>query len=176
MDTSVPAVKAALHRGRARLASWRRSPRSSVARVGRARALAPRRLCRAVQCARLRRHTRHARRRGAAGARQRTRMHGRSEVGRYFHNYDRIRGLASCVRRWSTGVRRSWCAIPAIRRAACLFRSPAVGRNKLLRIRDFATRATPWTAPSSRCPVDRGAWAHPFDERCARCTREAQKL
>ena len=68
---SLPAVKAALHRGRAHLRELAEEPddRAAAGTVG-GRSRPPRRLCRAFQCAGLRRHPRHDRRRCPARARQ----------------------------------------------------------------------------------------------------------
>jgi hypothetical protein len=70
MDFSLPAAKAALHRGRTQL---RELPMSRTMRRNRlvgGRSRAARRLCRAFQRARFRRHPRHDRRRRAARSRQ----------------------------------------------------------------------------------------------------------
>ena len=65
IDSSIPAVKAALNRGRARLRELAQEPDDSAARLVRARALVARRLCPPLQCPRFRCNPRHARRRGA---------------------------------------------------------------------------------------------------------------
>ena len=71
MDSTIPAVKAALHRGRARLRELAQEPEDVPLPVlAERRARAARRLRRPLQRARLRRRPRHARRRGAARARR----------------------------------------------------------------------------------------------------------
>ena len=71
MDCSLPAVKAALHRGRTQLREIADEPDDAAAAetVG-GRSRAARRLCRAFQRARFRRHPRHDRRRRQARSRQ----------------------------------------------------------------------------------------------------------
>ena len=71
MDFSLPAVKAALHRGSTRLRELADEPDDAPRPrlVGR-RSRAAFRLCRPFQCARFRRHPRHDRRRCPARARQ----------------------------------------------------------------------------------------------------------
>ena len=89
---SLPAVKAALHRGRARLRELADEP-DDAPRAGCRMPIATRLAAYvdAFQRPRLRRRARHARRRRAARARRQTRLNGKAEVARYFGNYASVR-------------------------------------------------------------------------------------
>jgi RNA polymerase sigma-70 factor (ECF subfamily) len=112
MDSSIPAVKAALHRGRARLRELAREPEDLAAPV----LAEPERSLLATYVDRFNARDFDAIRDMLADEVRlelvnRTRMNGRSEVGRYFHNY---------------GVAEDWHFVPALvdRRPALLVRDP----------------------------------------------------
>ena len=130
-------------------ASWRRSPTTSAARPGRTPALASRRLCRALQRPRFRRHTRHARRRGAPRTR-RQEPYERAQRGRRDISQLLARArIGIWCRDSSTDARRFWCAIPAMprerRRISCCWIGLATGSSASA---IFVTRATQPTARS----------------------------
>jgi RNA polymerase sigma factor (sigma-70 family) len=94
IDTSVPAVKAHLHRGRERLRALAQEPDDLPAPILAEAERAPRRLCRAFQCARLRCRARHARRRRAPGTRQQDSDEGQGRGFRIFRKLFEDRRLA----------------------------------------------------------------------------------
>ena len=112
MDTSIPAVKAALHRGRSRLRELAREPEDLPMPV----LAEPERSRLAAYVDRFNARDFDAIRDMLADEVRlelvsKSRMRGRSEVGRYFHNYDRI---------------TDWHLVPALvdRRPALLVRDP----------------------------------------------------
>ena len=131
MDFSLPAVKAALHRGRARRCANGPTSPDDLRQPGHVggRSRAAFRLCRAFQCARFRCHPRPDRRRHQARFVNRTRMNGKAEVSRYFGNYDRVSdwrlapGLVE-------GAPPFWCSIPPhLMRHQILHAAAMVGRQ-----------------------------------------------
>jgi RNA polymerase sigma-70 factor (ECF subfamily) len=138
MDTSIPAVKAALHRGRTRLRELAREPED----VPIPALPEPERSRLAAYVDRFNARDFDAIRDMLADEVRlelvsKSRMHGRSEVGRYFHNYDRI---------------TDWHLAPALvdRHPALLVRNPGDPSgapvyfvllqwegDKLMNIRDF---------------------------------------
>ena len=150
---SIPAVKASLHRGRARLrelgAGARRSRRCRC--LAEPRALAARRLCGSLQRARFRRRARHAGRRGAARTGQQGAAQRPQRGLALFHQLFQGRRLAPCCRASSTGARRCWCAIRPIRRRGPPISSCCgwVGEQRHRRSATSATRAMRWRTPSS---------------------------
>jgi RNA polymerase sigma-70 factor (ECF subfamily) len=112
MDTSIPAVKAALHRGRTRLRKLAAEPEELPIPV----LSEPERSLLAVYVDRFNARDFDAIRDMLADEVRlelvnKSHMNGRSEVGRYFHNYDRI---------------QDWHLVPALvdRRPALLVRDP----------------------------------------------------
>jgi RNA polymerase sigma-70 factor, ECF subfamily len=112
MDTSIPAIKAALHRGRARLRELAQEPDDRSAPV----LAEPERSLLAAYVDRFNARDFDAIRDMLADEVRlelvsKSRMHGRREVARYFHNYDRL---------WD------WHFVPALveRRPAALVRDP----------------------------------------------------
>jgi len=112
MDFSLPAVKAALHRGRAQLRELADEPedRPQPKIVGR-RSRSPRRLCRALQRARFRRDPRHDRGRCTPRPRQQDPHERQAEVSRYFGNYSKVGDWHLCPG-WSKDGPPSWCFDP----------------------------------------------------------------
>jgi RNA polymerase sigma-70 factor (ECF subfamily) len=112
MDTSIPAIKAALHRGRARLRELAQEPDDRPAPV----LAEPERSLLAAYVDRFNARDFDAIRDMLADEVRlelvsKSRMNGRREVARYFHNYDRL---------------RDWHFVPALveRRPAALVRDP----------------------------------------------------
>src|SRR5215468_4151811 len=112
MDTSIPAIKAALHRGRARLRELAREPDDRPAPV----LAEPERSLLAAYVERFNARDFDAIRDMLADEVRlelvnKSRMNGRGEVARYFHNYERL---------------RDWHFVPALvdRRPAVLVRDP----------------------------------------------------
>ena len=112
MDTSIPAIKAALHRGRARLRELAREPDDRPAPV----LAEPERSLLAAYVERFNARDFDAIRDMLADEVRlelvnKSRMSGRGEVARYFHNYERL---------------RDWQFVPALvdRRPAVLVRDP----------------------------------------------------
>jgi RNA polymerase sigma-70 factor (ECF subfamily) len=138
MDTSIPAVKAALHRGRTRLRELAREPEDLPAPV----LAEPERSRLAAYVDRFNARDFDAIRDMLADEVRlelvnKSRLNGRSEVGRYFHNYDRV---------------ADWHFVPALvdRRPALLVRDPGDpsgapayfvllqwAGDRLMNIRDF---------------------------------------
>jgi RNA polymerase sigma-70 factor (ECF subfamily) len=112
MDTSIPAVKAALHRGRTRLRELAREPEDLPAPVlaepWRSRLAAYVDRFNARDFDAIRDMLAHEVRLELVG---KSRLHGRREVGKYFHKYDRI---------------TDWHFVPAVvdRRPALVVRDP----------------------------------------------------
>ena len=119
MDFSLPAVKAALHRGRTQLRELRRTSRT-MRRV---------RNCRTPIATRLGAYVAHFNARDFDAIRamiaddvrlelvNKTRLNGKAEVSRYFGNYSQGRPTGIWCRDWSKAVPRSWCSIPSSRDA-----------------------------------------------------------
>ena len=112
MDTSIPAVKAALHRGRARLRELAKEPEDVPVPI----LAEPERSLLAVYVDRFNARDFDAIRDMLADEVRlelvnKSRMNGRNEVGKYFHNYDRV---------------KDWHFVPALvdRRPALLVRDP----------------------------------------------------
>ena len=112
MACSLPAAKAALHRGRTQLRDLRRGAgrRAATASV-RCRSRAARRLCRAFQRARFRRDPRHDRGRCSARSRQQdpTERQGRSVP--LLRQLRQASATGIWCRAWSRANPRSWCSI-----------------------------------------------------------------
>ena len=150
MDFSLPAVKAALHRGRARLRELAGEPDDvpHPELVG-CRARSARRLCRAFQRARFRRHPRHDRGRCAARTRQQDapERQGRGvPLFRKLFQGQRLASGAGTGRRAARdpGVRSRPAAAPRRNTSCCCNGPPA----RSLRSATSATRPTSSTAPT----------------------------
>ena len=116
MDISIPAVKAALHRGRARLRELAKEPEDLPVPV----LAEPERSLLAAYVDRFNARDFDAIRDMLADEVRlelvnRSRMNGRHEVGKYFHNYG-LSTVGILCRHWWTGARRFSYVIPAIHR------------------------------------------------------------
>ena len=112
MDCSLPAAKAALHRGRAQLREIADEPDDTPQPtiVG-CRSRAARRLCRPFQRARFRRDPRHDRGRCAARSRQQDPHERQGRSVALFRQLRQGQRLASGARAWWRGIPPSWCSI-----------------------------------------------------------------
>ena len=139
IDTTVPAVKAALHRGRSRLRELAaepddRPPPALAAADGRALPPIPRASTPATSSP-----ARSVGRRSKVEVVNRTRLNGRSEVGNYFTNYGRSSDWRLSPG-WSNGGRRCWSTIPTIPTARRYTSSCSTGRGSACSMCGFPLR------------------------------------
>ena len=150
MDFSLPAVKAALHRGRARLRELaERAGRFAASGIVEGRARSPRRLCRAFQRAGFRRHPRHDLGRCAARTRQPDAPERQGRGFQVFRKLFQSHRLAS-----GAGAGGGTARDPGVRsrpagRGAEIFHAAAmVRRQGRCKSATSATRPTSSTAPN----------------------------
>ena len=139
MDCSLPAAKAALHRGRAQLREIadepEDTPQPKLSDADRERA---RRRCRAFQRARLRRDPRHDFRRRAARSRQQDPVARQGRSGRLFRQLRQGRATGVWSRAWWRDIPPSWCSIRTRRiQSPRYFVLLGWAADKVATIRDF---------------------------------------